>query len=29
VTGEVIAELLASGTLPAVATPFTIDRFRR
>jgi glycine oxidase len=28
-TGEVIAELLASGTLPALAAPFTVDRFGR
>jgi glycine oxidase len=27
VTGEVIAELLASGELPALAAPFTVDRF--
>jgi glycine oxidase len=29
VTGEVIAELLVSGTLPALAAPFTVDRFGR
>jgi glycine oxidase len=29
VTGEAIAELLASGSLPALAKPFTVDRFRR
>ena len=29
VTGDAIAELLASGSLPAVAEPFTVDRFRR
>jgi glycine oxidase len=29
VTGEVIAELLATGALPEVAAPFTVDRFRR
>jgi glycine oxidase len=29
VTGEVIAELLVSGTLPALAAPFTVDRFAR
>jgi glycine oxidase len=29
VTGEVIADLLATGTLPALAAPFTIDRFAR
>jgi glycine oxidase len=29
VTGEVIADLLTSGTLPALAAPFTVDRFRR
>jgi glycine oxidase len=26
-TGEVIAELLVSGQLPDIATPFTSDRF--
>jgi glycine oxidase len=29
VTGDAIAELLATGSLPPVAQPFTIDRFRR
>ena len=29
VTGDAIAELLATGSLPPVARPFTIDRFRR
>jgi glycine oxidase len=29
VTGEVIAELLTRGELPALAAPFTVDRFRR
>ncbi|TFV87104.1 glycine oxidase ThiO [Blastococcus sp. CT_GayMR20] len=29
VTGEAIAELLDSGSLPALAGPFTVDRFRR
>jgi glycine oxidase len=29
VTGEAIAEQLATGSLPDVAAPFTIDRFRR
>jgi glycine oxidase len=29
VTGDVIAELLASGTLPALAAPFVPDRFGR
>lgn len=29
VTGEAIAELLVAGTLPALAAPFTADRFRR
>lgn len=29
VTGDAIAELLATGSLPPVAEPFTIDRFRR
>jgi glycine oxidase len=27
VTGDVIADLLVSGTLPALAAPFTADRF--
>ncbi|SFE93586.1 glycine oxidase ThiO [Blastococcus tunisiensis] len=29
VTGEAIAELLTTGTLPELAEPFTVDRFRR
>jgi glycine oxidase len=29
VTGDAIAELLTTGSLPPVAQPFTIDRFRR
>ena len=29
VTGEVIAELLVTGTLPELAGPFTVERFRR
>jgi glycine oxidase len=29
VTGDAIAELLATGSLPPVAAPFTVDRFRR
>jgi len=29
VTGEAIAELLVSGTLPELAAPFTVDRFGR
>jgi glycine oxidase len=29
VTGEAIAELLVTGTLPQLAAPFTPDRFRR
>jgi glycine oxidase len=29
VTGEAIAELLVSGALPALAAPFTVDRFQR
>ena len=29
VTAEVIAELLATGTLPELAAPFTADRFGR
>jgi glycine oxidase len=29
VTGDAVAELLATGSLPTVAQPFTIDRFRR
>ncbi len=29
VTGEAIAELLTCGALPAIAAPFTVERFRR
>lgn len=29
VTGEAIAELLATGSLPEIAAPFLMDRFRR
>jgi glycine oxidase len=29
VTGDVVAELLATGELPALAAPFTADRFER
>ncbi|SNR67794.1 glycine oxidase ThiO [Blastococcus mobilis] len=29
VTGDLIAELLASGNVPALAKPFTVNRFRR
>lgn len=29
VTGEAVAELLVTGTLPPLAMPFTADRFRR
>jgi glycine oxidase len=29
VTGDAVADLLTTGALPAVAAPFTVDRFRR
>ncbi|TQN44429.1 glycine oxidase [Blastococcus colisei] len=29
VTGDAIAELITTGTLPELAAPFTVDRFRR